>query len=214
MRVACFAVLLVGCMELPEPAANAPLPSRYQRPAPAVAPPTGASVTIVERPSEHEDLAVRALSASADANRIVSESRDLSGKDFGTPCKVAGLDAMCFKGREGPLLVTDIVGASACPDRLFIGSRRAAGDYVDANEHSTELGFHWVLEARPSAVTGARFVVRGGEWLNFAIVSAKGAPSGSSECQITWSGFRPWIVPGMTAVGEGSEWQQRTLEEH
>ena len=219
MRLVGFAVCCVSCAPLFDAPGAAPtnrsleLAAQAPAPPPRAVAPTGAPVTIVERPSERDDAAVRALSASADANRIVSESRDLSSPSGATSCKVAGLDALCFKGREGPLLVTDIVGASACSDRLFIGSRKAAGDYVDATERNTEFGFHWLIEAHAAAVTGARFVVRGGEWLNFAIVAGKGGYSGSAECQITWSGFRPWIVPGMTAGGDGSEWQ-RTMDGH
>jgi hypothetical protein len=166
--------------------------------------PTSATLTIIDKPREHDDLAARALSASADANRIVSESYGLSAKEGRVPCKVAGLDAICFKGREGPLLVTDVIGASACTDRLFIG----------ATESDTpDFGFHWSFEARATAVTGARFAVRGGEWLYFAIVPGKKGLSESAECQIAWSGFRPWIVPGMTAGGEGTEWHQ-SIERH
>jgi hypothetical protein len=153
--------------------------------------PTDAAVTIVERPREREEAVSRALSASSDPNRIVSESYDLSAQEGRTPCKVAGVDAVCFKGREGPLLVTDVIGATACPERLFIG----------ATESDTPLlGFHWLFETRTTAVTGARFVVRGGEWLQFAIIPGKKGLSGSAECQINWSGFRPWVVPGMTAA--------------
>ncbi len=153
--------------------------------------PTDAAVTIVERPREREDAVSRALSASSDPNRIVSESYDLSALEGRTSCKVAGVDAVCFMGREGPLLVTDVIGATACPERLFIG----------ATESDTPLlGFHWLFETRTTAVTGARFVVRGGEWLQFAIIPGKKGLSGSAECQISWSGFRPWVVPGMTAA--------------
>jgi hypothetical protein len=162
--------------------------------------PTGATLTILDRPRDRDDLAARALSASADANRIVSESYGLTAKEGRVPCKVAGLDAICFKGREGPVLVTDVIGTSACSDRLFIG----------ATESDTpDLGFHWSFEARATAITGARFAVRGGQWLYFAIVPGKKGLSESPECQIAWSGFRPWIVPGMTSDGSGSDWPQR-----
>ena len=171
--------------------AGATAPARSDVPTP-----TSAASTIVERPRERDDLAARALSASADANRIVSESHALSAKEGRIPCKVAGLDAICFKGREGPLLVTDVIGASGCSDRLFIG----------ATESDTpDFGSHWSFEARPTAVTGARFAVRGGEWLYFAISPGKKGLSESAECQIAWSGFRPWIVPGMTADRERDE---------
>ena len=162
--------------------------------------PTGGALPVVNSPRDGDDLAARALSASADANRIVSESYGLVAKEGRVPCKVAGLDATCFKGREGPLLVTDVIGTSACPDRLFMGA---------AESDTPDLGFHWLFEARATAITGARFAVRGGEWLYFAIVPGKKGLSESAECQIAWSGFRPWIVPGMTSDGAGTDWPPR-----
>jgi hypothetical protein len=147
--------------------------------------------TVVDRTSEREEAVARAVSASSDPNRIFSESYDLSAQDGRIPCKIEGVDAICFKGREGPLLVTDVIGALACPERMFIG----------ATESDTTLfGFHWLFEARTTPITSARFVVRGGEWLQFAILPGKKGFSGSPECQISWSGFRPWVVPGMAAA--------------
>jgi hypothetical protein len=141
--------------------------------------------------SEREEAVARALSASSDPNRIFSESYDLSAQEGRMPCKIEGVDAVCFKGREGPLLVTDVIGATACPERMFIG----------ATESDTTLfGFHWLFETRTTPITSARFVVRGGEWLQFAILPGKKGLSGSPECQVSWSGFRPWVVPGMAAA--------------
>lgn len=39
-------------------------------------------------------------------------------------------------------------------------------------------------------------LVSGGDWLQLAIVPGKKGASNSAECEVTWSGFRPWIVPG------------------
>ena len=110
----------------------------------------------------------------------------MSDKEGRTPCKVFDTDAICFKGRQGPLIVTDIIGASGCADRLFMG----------ATESDTTLfGFHWLFEAPKTPLSGARFVVRAGEWIQFVIIPGKNGLSESVECQISWSGFRPFFIP-------------------
>ncbi|MEI9949479.1 MAG: hypothetical protein WDO74_10970 [Pseudomonadota bacterium] len=96
------------------------------------------------------------------------------------------------------MLVTDVVGATGCPDRLFIGA---------AKSDTPDFGFGWSFEARDAAVTGARFAVRGGEWLYFAIAPRKKELSESTECQIAWSAFRPWIVPLMTSADDAPAWR-------
>ena len=120
--------------------------------------------------------------ASGDPSRILTETRDLSVHAGRTPCKIMGLDAICFQGREGPLIVSDVIGAAGCVDRLFIG----------ATESDTpQFGFHWVFEIPFSPIMGARLLVRPGEWLQYAIVPGKKKLTESGECQLTWSGFKP-----------------------
>jgi hypothetical protein len=121
-------------------------------------------------------------SANGDPNRIVTETRDLSVHAGRSPCQIMGLDAMCFQGREGPLLVTDVIGAAGCADRLFIGATES---------DTTQFGFHWLFEVPFSPITGARLLVRPGERLHYALVLRKQGLSTNSECQLTWSGFRP-----------------------
>ncbi len=173
--------------------AQAPTSTRTETPTP-----TAATSTLVERQRQQPDYAVRALSATTDVTRIISSSFNLSEKTGRVPCKVAGLSAVCFRSLAGPLLVTDVVGATGCPDRLFIGA---------AKSDTPDFGFGWSFEARDAAVTGARFAVRGGEWLYFAIAPRKKELSESTECQIAWSAFRPWIVPLMTSVDEAPAWR-------
>jgi hypothetical protein len=152
---------------------------------------------------EHYDSGARATSASADVNRIVSESHLLSAKEGRIPCKIEGVDAICFKGLEGPLVISDVIGSSVCSDRQFIAA---------AESDTPDFGFHWSFEARATPITGARFAVRGGEWLYFVILPGKKGLSESPECQIAWSGFRPWIVPGMT--NEDQPGWHKTIETH
>jgi hypothetical protein len=61
-----------------------------------------AAARIVDRTPEREEAVARALSASSDPNRIFSESYDLSAQEGRVPCKVEGVDAICFKGAGGP----------------------------------------------------------------------------------------------------------------
>ncbi|MET0790488.1 MAG: hypothetical protein ABW061_03125 [Polyangiaceae bacterium] len=92
----------------------------------------------------------------------ISESHNLSAPEGRTPCKIMGLDATCFEGHEGPLLVSEVIGAPGCSDRLFIG----------ATESDTALfGFHWLFEVPYSPIDAARLLVQHDEWLQYAISS-------------------------------------------
>ena len=145
----------------------------------------GATVDVLEDVTNPYNTRVSTRSvanASTDPSRIFSASHDLSAQEGRTPCKIMGLDAVCFAGREGPLLVSEVIGAPGCSDRLFLGSTES---------DTTLFGFHWLFEVPYSPIVGARLLVRSGEWLQFAIVPGKKGLSGSSECRLTWSGFRP-----------------------
>lgn len=141
----------------------------------------GADVDEVPNPYVSANAAANP-NASGDPSRIITETRDLTMHAGRTPCRVMGLEAVCFQGREGPLLVTDVIGAAGCADRLFIGATES---------DTTQFGFHWLFEVPFSPITGARLLVRPGERLHYALVLRKPGLSSSSECQLTWSGFRP-----------------------
>lgn len=140
----------------------------------------------VSRPHDQHDPATRALSATADFARLTTETVDLAATDVRTPCKVSRLDALCVKAREGAIVITDVIAGRACPDRLFIGATLS---------DSPDFGFRWQFEAGSIPLTGARLSVGAEDWLQVAIVPGKKGPSNSAECFVTWSGFRPWIVP-------------------
>lgn len=167
-----------------------------------IAVPAGSSAAIVgeKRREPQPDYATRALSATSDVTRIISSSFNLAEKGGRVSCRIAGVSAVCFRSLAGPLIITDVIGASGCSDRLFIGA---------AKSDTPDLGFDWAFEARDPAVTGTRFAVRGGEWLFFAIAPVKKDLSESPECQVSWSGFRPWIVPLMTTADEPPAWRQK-----
>lgn len=143
---------------------------------------TGEDLDDVSNPYNRRSDVRLAPNASSDPSRIFTASQNLSAQEGRTACKIMGLDATCFTGREGPLIVSDVIGAPGCSDRLFLA----------ATESDTTLfGFHWLFEVPYGPIVGARLIVRSGEWLQFAIVPGKKGPSGSSECQLTWSAFRP-----------------------
>jgi hypothetical protein len=153
------------------------------------------AVQVSTQPVLQPDPSTRALSATVDLVHLMTETVDLSTADGRSPCKVAGLDALCIKAKEGPIVVTDVIGARACPERVFV---------VSTLTDSPDFGLRWSFEPGPIALTGARLVVRGGEWLQLAIVPGKKGASNSPECVVTWSGFRPWILPGTSSEADPS----------
>jgi len=155
-----------------------------------------ATVTVAQPvpPAPVPDTALRALSATADFARLTTQTVDLSSTDNRTPCKVAGQDALCVKVRQGVIIVTDVVTGRLCPDRLLV---------VATVNDSPAFGYRWQVEAGPNALTGARLAIAGEEWLQVAIVPGNKGPSNSSECFVTWSGFRPWIVADYTEPNPG-----------
>jgi len=134
----------------------------------------------------HQDPATRALSATADFGRLTTETVDLSVANTRSPCIVAGQAALCVRSREGAIIITDVIASRSCPDRVFVGATLS---------DSTAFGFRWQLEAGATALTGARLSIGSGERLQVALVPAPKGPSNSPDCFVTWSGFRPWIVP-------------------
>lgn len=140
---------------------------------------------VAGKPPLARDPAARALSATADIERLVTDTVDLSIVQGRTPCKVSGLDALCIKVKAGPVVVTDVIAPRSCPERIFV---------VSTLSDSPDFGLHWFFEAGPVPVTGARMLISDGDWLQFAIVPAKKGPSNSPECAVAWSGFRPWTA--------------------
>ncbi len=132
-----------------------------------------------------DDTALRALSASADPLRVVTETIDFASRRTElAPCRIAEIDALCLKSREGPLIITDVIGSSACAKRMFVGA---------SISDTPDFGIRWLMEPGPVPLTGARLLVRGGDWLQFAVVPDK-KQLDQIDCRITWSAFQPWIV--------------------
>ena len=139
-----------------------------------------------ERTRDRSDYALYALTAPADPTRTETESVLFGLISTSATCPVAGMTGLCVARRSGPLVVTDILAVSGCPGRLFIGS-----SFSD----NAAMGFHWFAEATPDGLTGARLFIGGGEWLQVVYVPNPKADPGDPRCAITWSGFRPRIVP-------------------
>jgi hypothetical protein len=161
--------------------------------APAVTSATKASDSADKATSEPDrdrtDLAMYALTAPVDPTRTETESLGFAQVPAADPCSLAGMSGTCVARRAGPIVVTDLLALSGCPGRLFIGSSLS---------DKPSLGMRWFAEATPSGLTGARLFVGGGEWLQLIFVPNAKADPRDARCIVTWSGFRPRMVPGRT----------------
>jgi hypothetical protein len=132
------------------------------------------------------ELVTRALSAPIDPGRMHTESVTFSASAELTACRPIELDAVCIKRVQGPIVVTDLTAILGCPDRVFVGA---------TDSDSVEFGFRWLVEVGQMPITGARLLVRGGEWLHVALIPGRKGFSQSPQCAVTWAGFRPRLVP-------------------
>ena len=139
-----------------------------------------------ERTRDRGDYALYALTALVDPTRTETESVLFGLISSSATCPIAGMTGLCVARRAGPLVVTDILAVSGCPGRLFVGS-----SFSD----NAAMGFHWFAEATADGLTGARLFIGGGEWLQVVYVPNPKADPRDPRCAITWSGFRPRIVP-------------------
>jgi hypothetical protein len=140
---------------------------------------------------EHDrtDFAVYALTAPLDPSRTETESlafSEISGADTGS---LGGMSGTCVARRAGAIVIADLLALNGCPGRLFVGASLS---------DKGPLGLRWFAEANASGLTGARLFVGGGEWLQLIFVPNAKADPHDARCVITWSGFRPRIVPGKT----------------
>jgi hypothetical protein len=147
---------------------------------------TVSSVTTAHAGPSRSDLALYALTAPVDPTRTETESVSFAAVTLPTPCVVAGVPGLCVSRREGPLVVTDLLSLSGCPGRLFVGA---------ALSDDGGRGLRWFAEASASGLTGARLFVAGGEWLQVILVPSPKADQQDTRCAVTWSGFRPRMVP-------------------
>ena len=140
---------------------------------------------------EHDrtDFAVYALTAPVDPNPTETESLAFSEITGADTCSLGGMSGSCVARRAGPIVITDLLALNGCPGRLFVGASLS---------DKGPLGLRWFAEANASGLTGARLFVGGGEWLQLIFVPNAKADPHDARCVITWSGFRPRIVPGKT----------------
>jgi hypothetical protein len=134
---------------------------------------------------DRSEVLLYSINAASDPTRMITDSSSPATALVAIPCMIGDLAAKCVKLKAGPLVVTDVVALTGCPDSLFMGS----GPETGSN------GLRWLIEAQPTAVTGARLLVRGNEWL-YAAVRPKGKEySRDPRCVVTWSAFLPRLVP-------------------
>ncbi len=164
-------------------------------PVPLIPPPplqSGGSAAVNEAPDTPPKeaiatvLALQALSAGVDPNRVRTETVSLTEPGNVNTCDIAGTVGQCSPRRQGPLFVTDVIAQAGCPGRLFVGA-------VIPNKGSMALS--WFVEASSNALTGARLFVEGGEWLVVIFVPAAKMDPKDPRCSVTWSGFRPKTIP-------------------
>lgn len=132
------------------------------------------------------DFAIYALTAPVDPTRTETESLGFAQAPATDSCTLAGMSGTCVARRAGPIVVTDLVALSGCPGRLFVASSLS---------DKPALGLRWFAEATPAGLTGARLFVGGGEWLQVILVPNAKADPHDAHCVVTWSGFRPRMVP-------------------
>lgn len=124
-----------------------------------------------------------ALSAPVDPNRLLTETvSPLSDEERG-PCEVAKKAATCEKRQQGPLVVTGAVSPLACRAELFLGASDATGRVV------------WFVQTNGAGVAGGAFYVRSDQWLTLAVRGVGQTVAPDPLCVVTWSGFRPRMVP-------------------
>jgi len=141
-------------------------------------------------PSSAEPVLL-ALAASVDPSRLLTESITPLRDAARTSCDVNGKASVCVPRQPGPVVVTDVVVPAGCPAELYVGAADAAGTV------------RWAIPVTAAGTHGGNFFVRGDEHVTVAARGAALTQPGDVRCAVTWSGFRPRIVPlmpGMTAA--------------
>lgn len=214
--------LLAGCVEA-TPAAKAPVEDRCARMA-APGCPTQNSATSAERKTSdtYDDGRVRrtsalarvvaaygesdagddlfpqlrppvsasepvflALAAPVDPSRLTTESIAPLGHASRTACEVLAKPGVCVARQSGPIVVTDLVAMPGCAGELYLAATDTTGVV------------RWALPVTAAGTHGGRFFVRGDEVVTVAARGAVPGTPGDVRCTVTWSGFRPRIVPMM-----------------
>jgi hypothetical protein len=171
-------------------------------PAPPAPPPSTTAVASVDPdddPEEEEDdtgaatdarfEAARrnhvelALSAPVDPNRLLTETISPLNEEGRGPCEVAQKAATCAKRQQGPLVVTGAVTPPSCRADLFVGASDSTGRVA------------WFVQTNGAGVAGGAFYVRADQWLTLAVRGVGQNVTPDPLCFVTWSGFRPRMVP-------------------
>ena len=184
------ATLLSGATEV---RADVPAPLVPENPyKPASATPSSASreqppgALDARRPSL-DQFALYALTARTDPQRLVSETVWTADAP-GIECQIAEGPGKCVQSRQGPLIVTDVVASGDCAQRVFL---------VATDSDSLAFGFSWLVPARADGIHGGNFFVAGYQWLFVAIKPPLKPQATDRGCFVTFSGFRPRLVPAL-----------------
>jgi hypothetical protein len=125
-----------------------------------------------------------ALTASTDLLRLFTKTATVKPGEIN--CEVSGDPATCGRQQEGPVVITDVVASPGCGDRAYL---------INAFSDTTGFGHAWVVPASTPGIHGARLVVKAGEWLHIGARPVEKAAVAKGACFVTWSGFRPRLVP-------------------
>lgn len=145
---------------------------------------TGATLEEARRLSP-EQLALYALAARSDPMRLLTETVPTENA-AGAACQIAGSEGLCIRGRQGPVVVTDVLVSEECGARVYL---------LAADSDTPAFGFLWTLPARAEGIHGGNFSVAGGQWLFIGVKPAPKSKSGDRGCFLTWSGFKPRLIP-------------------
>jgi hypothetical protein len=181
----------------PEPTTAAPaVEARFN-----AFPNTKAPYTLIDIPNPYEDVmteerrgvlrgaAERVMAAPVDPSRL--ETQMVTFSSGGTRCSVLGADGLCVRTMDGPFILTDFAALGPCKDALFLGSAPVK-EQLDAQMREQPL---WLIPVKESGAFGTRLYIAAGERLIALIKPAGKALAKDPHCAITWSGFRPRMLP-------------------
>ncbi|HEX2734916.1 MAG TPA: hypothetical protein VHM70_25095 [Polyangiaceae bacterium] len=142
-----------------------------------------------ERQAALRSAADRVAVAPVDPSRL--ETRSTSLTLGGARCSVFGSDALCVRLLDGPFILTDYTSLGGCPDLLYLG----AAPLEDNVDSQLRIQPDWLLPVKDSGAFGAHFYVNGGTRLVAAVRPGGKELSRDPRCVITWSGFKPRLLP-------------------
>lgn len=123
-----------------------------------------------------------ALAAPLDPSRLLTETVSPLSDKTGETCDLTSTAARCVRRVQGPLVVTGAATPPGCHADMFVGAVNVLGDVA------------WFVQTNGAGVAGGAFFVRHEHWLAILGRADPKKPL-DPNCTVTWSGFRPRMVP-------------------